>query len=71
VAEERVEVELLDPSDQVAGRGTARVRRDGVSREMTAVDDHRDSSGRPWGRPPGYRFVLKLSTGETPQVNVP
>lgn len=68
MAEERIDVELLDPHDQVAGRGTARVSRDQVSREMTGVDDHRDQDGRPWGEPPGFRFVLKLSTGETPVV---
>lgn len=68
MVEERIDVELLDPNDQVVGRGTARVTRDDISREMTEVDDHRDSDGRPWGAPPGYRFILKLSTGETPVV---
>lgn len=70
MAEERVEVELYDPEDKLVLRGTARVTRESVGGEMIGVDDYRTEDGRPMGTPPGYRWVLKLSTGETPAVEV-
>lgn len=64
--EERLPVEMLDPTETVILRGTARVTRDPISREMTDLDDYRSDEGRPLGLPPGnYRWVLKLNTGET------
>lgn len=65
---ERRDVELLDPEDRVVSRGTAHVHRDHISMEIESVSDYRDLDGNPLERPEGHRFVLKLVTGETPQV---
>lgn len=68
-SEERLPVEMRDPTDRVILEGTARVTRDPISTEMSGLDDYRTREGRPVALPPGdYRWVLKLHTGETPAL---
>lgn len=66
--EERIAVEMLDPQDHAVLQGTARVRRDPISREMTGLGDYRTDEGRPVGLLPEHRWVMKLTTAETPVV---